>query len=318
MSTKRKRSKTSSRGNDSREDILTSLESSDRAAAKLRKYQMSTETLPRSFAAKSQVEIHTNLIECRILIQQALSSVNNVVREDDDDIDENRNGLDELLNKLITARRQLCFSNDEEVESDSESETDSGSDSEVEEDDEDSKNDKRLAKEYSKLRTNWKETLNKHHANINLQNQQNKNKFQVIDQSLWAQVESNVKHSVILDHAHINDGDDKEDQEQALSKQMQHDDSKLYQHMLKEYILLSAERGKDDAASAAAERLKRSMKKGAKKKDVDRRASKGRKIRYVVHEKLQNFTFPVSRGTGSGGIMDEDVLFKSMLGGASR
>jgi hypothetical protein len=140
----------------------------------------------------------------------------------------------------------------------------------------------------------------------------------VIDQSLWAQVESNVKHSVILDHAHINDGDDKEDQEQALSKQMQHDDSKLYQHMLKEYILLSAERGKDDAASAAAERLKRSMKKGAKKKDVDRRASKGRKIRYVVHEKLQNFTFPVSRGAGVGGIMDEDVLFKSMLGGASR
>lgn len=29
--------------------------------------------------------------------------------------------------------------------------------------------------------------------------------------------------------------------------------------------------------------------------DVDRRASKGRKIRYVVHPKLQNFMFPVQR-----------------------
>ncbi len=293
MSSKRKRS------NKSREDILSSLEASDRQAAKLRKSQISTETLPRSFAAKSQVEIQTNLMECRILIQQALSTLPNAsipVVSDDEDA---QSGLDELFNKLVRARRQLCFADD----SDSDNETESDSE------DEDSHNNDKLAKEYETLRVGWKTTLNKHHANIHLQNQQNKNKFQVVDQSFWTQIESNVNHSAMLEHANM-----EADEDNAPS--IGHDDSKLYQHMLKEYITLSAERGKDDAAKAAAERLKRSMKKKTKK-DVDRRASKGRKIRYVVHEKLQNFTFPVRRSVGLGA-MDEDVLFKSMLGGANR
>jgi len=236
MSSKRKRS------TKSREDILSSLESSDRKAAKLRKSQISTETLPRSFAAKSQVDIQTNLMECRILMQQALTALPNAqVVSDDEDTDSR---LDELLAKLVNARRQLCFADD----SDSDNETQSDSE------DEDAQHDK-LAKEYSKLRNNWKTTLNKHHANIHLQNQQNKNKFQVVDQSFWTQIESNVKHSAILDHAHMDT--DNDDQTPSIG----HDDSKLYQHMLKEYITLSAERGKDGAATAAAERLKRSMKK---------------------------------------------------------
>mmetsp|Transcript_9507 Transcript_9507/g.5641 ORF Transcript_9507/g.5641 Transcript_9507/m.5641 type:complete len:90 (-) Transcript_9507:40-309(-) len=84
--------------------------------------------------------------------------------------------------------------------------------------------------------------------------------------------------------------------------------------MLQEYVALSTDRGNDNAAAAAAERLKRSLKKkSTKKNDVDRKASKGRKIRYVVHEKLTNFTFPMQR-VGVA-VMEEDVLFKSMMGG---
>jgi len=172
--------------------------------------------------------------------------------------------------------------------------------SESESDDEDS-----LESVYSKMRKTWKTTLNKHHANVHLQNQQNKNKFQVVDQSFWTQIENNVKHSAILDEA--------QSQEQGANASLGFEDSKLYQHMLQDYIALSAERGKDNAAVAAAERLKRSMKKKTKK-DVDRRASKGRKIRYVVHEKLQNFTFPINRPAAT---MTEDVLFKSMFGGVT-
>jgi len=51
--------------------------------------------------------------------------------------------------------------------------------------------------------------------------------------------------------------------------------------------------------------------------EVDRRASKGRKIRYVVYPKLTHFMFPVERkvvGEGTG-VMEEDVLFRSMFGG---
>mmetsp|Transcript_19559 Transcript_19559/g.41177 ORF Transcript_19559/g.41177 Transcript_19559/m.41177 type:complete len:481 (-) Transcript_19559:29-1471(-) len=49
-----------------------------------------------------------------------------------------------------------------------------------------------------------------------------------------------------------------------------------------------------------------------KKSTVDRRASKGRKIRYVVHPKLVNFTFPVRRAEP---MIEEDVWFKSLFGG---
>lgn len=48
------------------------------------------------------------------------------------------------------------------------------------------------------------------------------------------------------------------------------------------------------------------------KKKVDTRASKGRKIRYDVHEKLVNFMAPINRNT----MLDDakDVLFKSLFG----
>eukprot|EP00584_Thalassiosira_punctigera_P015391 CAMPEP_0172569290 /NCGR_PEP_ID=MMETSP1067-20121228/122923_1 /TAXON_ID=265564 ORGANISM="Thalassiosira punctigera, Strain Tpunct2005C2" /NCGR_SAMPLE_ID=MMETSP1067 /ASSEMBLY_ACC=CAM_ASM_000444 /LENGTH=410 /DNA_ID=CAMNT_0013361083 /DNA_START=14 /DNA_END=1246 /DNA_ORIENTATION=+ len=45
---------------------------------------------------------------------------------------------------------------------------------------------------------------------------------------------------------------------------------------------------------------------------VDRRASKGRKIRYNVNPKLVNFTFPVARAEP---MIKEDVWFKSLFGG---
>lgn len=297
MSSKRKRSSKNSLPT----DILSSLESSDRKAAKLRKSQLSTETLPRSHAAKSQVDIQTNLIECRILIQRALTALPQVYVSDEEDLDQKKeqdaqDKLDNLLSTLVDARRSL-FSTLLQKEKDG---SDEDTASESESDDENS-----LESVYSKMRKTWKTTLNKHHANVHLQNQQNKNKFQVVDQSFWTQIENNVKHSAILDEA--------QSQEQGAHASLGFEDSKLYQHMLQDYIALSAERGKDNAAVAAAERLKRSMKKKTKK-DVDRRASKGRKIRYVVHEKLQNFTFPINRPAAT---MTEDVLFKSMFGGVT-
>ncbi|KAL9047068.1 MAG: hypothetical protein Q9214_000260 [Letrouitia sp. 1 TL-2023] len=48
------------------------------------------------------------------------------------------------------------------------------------------------------------------------------------------------------------------------------------------------------------------------KKNVDTKASKGRKMRYTVHEKLQNFMAPEDRG--SGGERQRDELFRGLLG----
>lgn len=48
------------------------------------------------------------------------------------------------------------------------------------------------------------------------------------------------------------------------------------------------------------------------KKAVDTRASKGRKLRYEPHEKLQNFMVPVATGTWHEEMIDE--LYTSLLG----
>lgn len=48
------------------------------------------------------------------------------------------------------------------------------------------------------------------------------------------------------------------------------------------------------------------------KKRVDTKASKGRKLRYTVHEKLQNFMAPEDRGTWGERQVDE--LFGGLLG----
>lgn len=48
---------------------------------------------------------------------------------------------------------------------------------------------------------------------------------------------------------------------------------------------------------------------------MDRKASKGRKIRYVVHSKLENFMFPnaVAYASETGGSFDADRLFRSLF-----
>ncbi|KAL4987665.1 protein bfr2 [Aspergillus falconensis] len=54
------------------------------------------------------------------------------------------------------------------------------------------------------------------------------------------------------------------------------------------------------------------MRKDKMKRDVDTRASKGRKMRFDVHEKLQNFMAPEERGTWTGRAREE--FFASLLG----
>jgi hypothetical protein len=282
-------------------DVISSLEASDRKAAKLRKSLISTEALPKSFAAKSQVNIQTKLLESRILMQRAFSSLPLLLDAQKEKVEISREieqTLDSIIAGLIDARRvlqkptiEISNSSLPIIQHDSKEEIVGDC----------------VESEYSQQRSEWIKTLNKHHANMYLQNQQNQNKFQVVDQSFWTQIESNVKHSSILDNSHTNRNGE-------YASSLGFDDTKLYQQILQEYILLSAQGEKGDSSTAAIERLSRSMKKKTRT-DVDRRASKGRKIRYVVHEKLQNFTFPVSRPTGT--LMDDDVLFRSMFGGAA-
>jgi hypothetical protein len=78
-------------------------------------------------------------------------------------------------------------------------------------------------------------------------------------------------------------------------------------------LLLTQEGGSSNLPNSSTTNVAAAT--AAKKANVDRRASKGRKIRYTVHPKLVNFTFPVARPEP---MIKEDIWFKSLFGGVGR
>lgn len=92
-----------------------------------------------------------------------------------------------------------------------------------------------------------------------------------------------------------------------------YDDADFYGVLLQS--LLEQRNADSVAASASASNIDVSfqMRREAKtKKNVDTKASKGRKLRYTVHEKLQNFMAPEHRG--AWGERQSDELFGSLFG----
>lgn len=64
-----------------------------------------------------------------------------------------------------------------------------------------------------------------------------------------------------------------------------YDDKQFYSLLLRSFLETKSSNGEAHLANLRAVSRRR--------KNVDRKASKGRKIRYKVHQKLQNFTFPI-------------------------
>jgi protein AATF/BFR2 len=94
------------------------------------------------------------------------------------------------------------------------------------------------------------------------------------------------------------------------------DDADFYQLLLKELVdsRMDAHAGViSNSQSAAGTALAVAPMREAKtRKAVDTKASKGRKMRYTVHEKLQNFMAP--HDLGDWGERQRDELFGSLLG----
>ena len=89
-----------------------------------------------------------------------------------------------------------------------------------------------------------------------------------------------------------------------------YDDRSFYNLLLKSFIQSAASGGDGQAASMRPDDLAALRKYRRTKAKVDRKASKGRKIRYVVHAKLQNFTFPITQPEPA---MDVNRLYQSLL-----
>ncbi|CAG8897124.1 unnamed protein product [Penicillium egyptiacum] len=99
-----------------------------------------------------------------------------------------------------------------------------------------------------------------------------------------------------------------------------YDDGAFYQSLLRDLV---EQRMSADSVTSAFDNLHQlpsrlpihpitGMRNDKVKRDVDTRASKGRKMKYNVHEKLQNFMAPEDRGSWSTRARDE--FFASLLG----
>lgn len=315
---------------------LNSLEETDARAAKKRKQSLQV-SVKQSKAANDESKIHSILVELRILVQRSLSAAPAKIPSDKNG-EKIQEELDGLLENLLMERRaltrpqlggddvdysQLILDGDGENSEDDSSSTKHSLSSQIKD-------------EYTSFKTHWQATLNKHHSNLALQSglSVSTSKFQSksVDVSFWDQVQSSVEHERF-----------KKDRDASSEDALAFDDSKLYQQMLKDFIssgggAADIKKGIGvDPAQDAAERLKRAMRKksggdvdlnvlldpgtdgkiasSAKKNTVDRKASKGRKIRYVVHPKMVNFMFPVARKEP---MISDDVWFKSLFGGVGR
>ncbi|KZP01810.1 TRAUB-domain-containing protein [Calocera viscosa TUFC12733] len=101
---------------------------------------------------------------------------------------------------------------------------------------------------------------------------------------------------------------DEEDDEEVF------DDSEFYGSLLRE-IIDSRSGSSGTASGLALDQLLPNRRSKAHKPRVDTRASKGRKLRYEVHDKLRHFMVPV-RGGEAWGEAQVEELFASLLGAA--
>ncbi len=268
-------------------DAIQELDSQDVRASRKRK-SSSDKDARKSKAARSQTKIHGHLMECRILLQRAMTST-----EEEHDDEETVQQCNQVLSQLLEARARLTGRNH----------NDSIDYKEIVESQE---LPNVLEEEYEECRNEWKQVLDRRHKDLRLHaGLSSKTKFRVMDSSFWQQVDATVSHETLRVTSSHNDIP-------------VFDDSKVYQHMLQDFVVSSATT-LGGAEEAAAQRLKKAFKQTADstKKQVDRRASKGRKIRYVEIPKLVNFTFPVARPTSLSSGMNDDEFFKSLFGGAA-
>jgi hypothetical protein len=177
----------------------------------------------------------------------------------------------------------------------------------------------------------------------------------IVGSTFWEQVISTVEHEQSRVPTKRKNNDDDGDGGKEQQQRPTFDDSKLYQRMLTDFVSTRSsssttnKTGVSDPAREAAERLGRALRKrsgadvdisslwgeddgtsttpggsGISKRKktetaaataVDRRASKGRKIRYAVHPKLVNFAFPIARPVPT---IVENVWFNSLFGGVGK
>ena len=185
------------------------------------------------------------------------------------------------------------------------------------------------------LQPQWKAVTDKWHARLNFGSEQAKSKLKVLNYSMWDQIDNIITdenkfiektYGLYQDskrHDKESNNHDNNNENSKLYDFEVYDDNAFYSSLLKNYINSNTEITNNSDYVLNADELKelRKYKKNPNGKNVDRKASKGRKIRYVPHVKLQNFMFPIANNGSrektdnydAVSLLDSDRLMTSLF-----
>ncbi len=142
----------------------------------------------------------------------------------------------------------------------------------------------------------WEPVINKCYARVNYGSEQKKSSMKVFKQTLFDQMDialADENRFVEKSRMPIHESKrlNKEKETSASYDVEVYDDRIFYSMLLKSFITSTTDGNTSSMRAADLEALRKY--KRNKSSNVDRKASKGRKLRYVVHDKLTNFMFPI-------------------------
>ena len=172
----------------------------------------------------------------------------------------------------------------------------------------------RISSEMANQKPHWEEVICKWQRRLRLQH----SKAKSFNRSLWDQFNDihssgnydTRKHSQRVDAVTGDEGVVENitthDQDAPVDEN-EYEDRNFYYMLLKSFVSNENNGGQMGSPNLWGKDLQELQKSKRKNADVDTKASKGRKIRYNVHPKLQNFMFPSNTSKRSD-TMDEQLL----------
>ncbi|GBB94963.1 hypothetical protein RclHR1_24510001 [Rhizophagus clarus] len=299
--------------------------------------QNAQEDITKGQHVKTQLGLWDTFLDTRIRLQKAVSVANSFPQNDvysefltpesELAIQETRTELRELLDSLIELRKDLCHENNnieeisENVINNRKHHLDDNYNEYL------WKDIKELYDHFLPYRT---QTIDKWSNKVQIASGISLNKrFKAINQGVNTQIEQILRDKErLIKRTQLKRNSDKilgkkehdmQDFDKDIKNNDKHlsnydveifDDTDFYQQLLRELIESRMIDTDDPIALGMQWAAIRQTKQ--KKKQVDTKASKGRRLRYHVHEKLQNFMVPVPVGAWHEDMIDE--LYSSLLG----
>jgi protein AATF/BFR2 len=298
----------------------------------------SSSSLEAADVASEQVKAYEQLLALRICTQKVLDEGNKFpcIDLDSDITDESEYAA--LSSGLQKGLRTVCSYLESQVEDSTSSSKKNkrrrsslGDDSLIEWED--------VVAPQESLQDSWESIVNKQYSRLHYGSEKTHSKMKVFNQTLWEQIDavvddedkateksrSQFSQSCRLnkpdeavargDQTRKDDDSDSDSDDDAFSRNKRkknsqydhevYDDRAFYSLLLKAFITSGNQGG-----GLRADDLAQLRKYRRKQQEVDRRASKGRKARYTVHKKLQNFMFPHEAPQSS---LDIERLLQSLF-----